>query len=667
MFRKPKFIVIAAIVLYAIALGVAWRQLDKSAARRAEAILSSAETGFSDVIDGEIDAMLRTVGGAIINMLDGKCVPRSVSRMRELAETFNIDEVNIVGRDGIVIGSNIPSVMGFDFTTNVLTREFMALTNETTTIVAQPFRKGVANPEIVCRYHGVSFPDHSGFLQLGISDRRLRQNMYTYTPEEADRILKAWHFSIVGWYARADGMAEFAPGRRFVVWDAERGERVLGRYFDYRGLRYVAYLPESYCYSQRNADFVVTALVIGVLLFIFTYVLARLATASDKLEKMHAAADARTAADLALARTIEMSALPSAKGAFLDRLEFSLSAECRPAREVGGDFYDFFAVPDGRVALLIADVAGKGISAAMFMMKAKNEICNAICSDRDLGAAMANANARICGNNEAELFVTVWVGLLDPRSGVIEYVNAGHNRPFVRRASGAVERVDGKGGRFVGMFPECEYRVRQLALGPGDMLFLYTDGFTEAMDGANGLFGERGLETALASSSPSSALESVENAVAGFVGGAEQSDDRSAVVLTWHGVPAARSETFAADGSSLGAAMEWLQRELGLSDRKAKARMLNAADEMMSNIVNYSDSKQFVMSVENSPGKTRLSFVDSGREYNPLSHAEPDTHVPLAERPVGGLGILMTKRLVDAVHYRREHGRNILSLVKLDA
>ena len=651
MFKRPRVIILAAIVLYAIALAIAWQQVDMRADRRRDTMLESAERGYSDVIDGEIDAALRNVGGAFINVLGGKCAPQTLERMQELANTFNLDEVNIVDGNGIVIGSNVPAVMGFDFRSAPQTRAFMALTNLTTTIVSQPFRAGIANPEMYCKYFGMAFPAHDGFLQLGMTVERLRQNMYSYTDAEADQILKDWHFSVVGWYERADEDPAFKAGRMFYRWSDEHGEMCVGRYFDYRGYHYAALLPKSYCYSQRNAAFAVTALVLGVLLFFFTYVLVRLA-------KMHAAADARTAADLALARTIQMSALPSADGAFMERMEFSLVAECCPAREVGGDFYDFFHMPSGRLAFLVADVSGKGIPGAMFMMEAKNVLKNCLVEFADIAEAVAEANRRLCAGNKAELFVTAWIGVLD-RDGTFEYVNAGHNRPFIRRADGAVEKVMGKGGRFLGMFEDAAYRAHSLRLNRGDELFLYTDGITEAMNANGEQFGERRLCQELAAHA-----RRIKAAVTEFVAGAEQSDDLTGMRISWHGQPEVKARDFAADETSLAAALGFIRETLAGADAKAVAAMLNAADEVTSNIVNYSGAKGYRVEVERTADRLRFRFSDDGMPYNPLSHVDPDTHAAIEDRPIGGLGLVVVKRLADRLSYSHENGRNVLTLIR---
>ena len=659
MFRKPRFIIITAVVLYAIAMSFVWLQIDAKAEKRLVEMLESAEKGHSDVIDGEIDAALRYIGGAIINTLGPECGPQSLERMRELAEAFNVDEVNIVNTDGIVIGSNLPSVLGFDFKSSQLTREFLSLTNSTVSIVSQPFRNGVANPEMFCKYHGMAFPGHKFFLQLGITVSRLKRNMYSYSPEESEAILRSWHFSVDGWYERAEDDPDFAPGRIVRRMSDLIGKMSVGRYFDYYGYRYIALLPEDYCYAQRNSSFMVVALTLGALIFLFTFVMVRLATASETLRKLHADADARNAEDMALARTIQMAALPSADGAFMECMEFTLAAECCPAREVGGDFYDFFHVNGDRLAFLVADVSGKGIPGAMFMMEARNVIKNCLVEYMDISEAVTEANRRLCASNKAELFVTAWIGVMN-RTGEFEYVNAGHNRPFIRRSDGTVEKVMGRGGMFLGMLDTVVYRAHSLRLRPGDILCLYTDGISEAMNEKHEQFGEARLVAEIASGK-----RRIREAAREFAGGAEQSDDMTSLAVFWHGKPECRSRDFAADDTSLSPALDFLREAFaGVSDRKAVASMLNAADEITSNIVNYSGAKGYRIETERTADRMRIRFLDDGRPYNPLSHVDPDTHASIEDRPVGGLGLVVVKRLADRVTYSHEDGRNVLTLIK---
>ena len=659
MFRKPRFIIIAAVALYAIALAFVWHQIDIRAKHRMVAMLESAEEGYSNVIDGEIDAALRYVGGAIINTLGADCGPQTIERMVELTRDFNVDEINIVNADGIVIGSNLRSVLGFDFTRDPLTREFMALTNPVTSIVSQPFRPGVANPEMVCKYHGMAFPGHRLFLQLGITVDRLRQNMYTYSLEEAETILREWRFSVVGWYERAQDDPDFAVGKIVRRRNGPDGRMNVGRFFDYRGYRYIAMLPEDYCYAQRNSSFALVALTLGILLFLFVFMMVRLVNASAKLVKLHAAADARNAADMAIAQTIQMSALPSADGAFMECMEFTLAAECCPAREVGGDFYDFFHVNGDKIAVLVADVSGKGIPGAMFMMEAKNVIKNCLVEFMDVSEAVAEANRRLCASNKAELFVTAWIGVMN-RRGELEYVNAGHNRPFIRRADGTVEKVSGKGGRFLGMFEDATYRAHGLRLGRGDILCLYTDGISEAMNAKGEQFGEARLVEEIARGK-----RRIRMAARDFAGDAEQSDDMTSLAVFWHGEPERDSREFAADDSSLSSALDFVRQAFsGVSDRKAVASILNAADEVTANIVSHSGATRYRIETERTADRMRIRFSDDGSPYNPLSHVDPDTHAAIEDRPIGGLGLVVVKRLTDRVAYSYENGRNVLTMIR---
>ena len=415
--RSSKGIVIAAVILYAVSLAIAWQQLSERADKRTKLMLEAAETGYANVIYGEIEAALRNAGGAIINFFGHKFEAHSIEQMDHIAKIFNVDEINLVNREGIAISSNIKAIVGDDYKKNPLTRQFLDLTNSTTSLVSQPFRRGVANPDMYCFYFGLAFPDKKGLLQLGISVERLRQNMYAYSEEEADRILRNWHFSVTGWYERVKDGEDFKPGRLFSRFDTVTGEMAIGRNFEFEHYRYAAFLPISYCNAARNGAFVVIALVLAALVGIFVFILIRLARASQRITAMHAAAQKRTAEDLAISRTIQMSVLPSSDGAFMDYLEFSFFAETFPAREVGGDFYDFYPISGGRLVFLVADVSGKGIPGAMFMMEAKNVLKNCLVANSDIADAVTEANARLCAGNKAEFFVTAWIGALDPRTG----------------------------------------------------------------------------------------------------------------------------------------------------------------------------------------------------------------------------------------------------------
>jgi len=209
---------------------------------------------------------------------------------------------------------------------------------------------------------------------------------------------------------------------------------------------------------------------------------------------------------------------------------FALSAKMRPAKEVGGDFYDCYRYSDGRFVVTVADVSGKGVPAAMFMIKAKSILKSSMLRCRDAASAMADANLRLGRNNEAEMFVTVWTGIYDPASGEVEYVNAGHNPPVVRRADGTVEWVRARSGMALGVFPDCTYRSERVKLSRGDALLVYTDGVTEAQDSTGGFYGEARLGQLLGAVADG-LVTAVFDDVSAFAGAAEQADDITALSL----------------------------------------------------------------------------------------------------------------------------------------
>ena len=245
----------------------------------------------------------------------------------------------------------------------------------------------------------------------------------------------------------------------------------------------------------------------------------------------------RIGAELNVATQIQADMLPRIFPPFPERNEFDIYATMTPAKEVGGDFYDFFLVDDDHLAVVIADVSGKGVPAALFMVIAKTLIKNHAQNRETPGEVFTQTNAQLCEGNDAGLFVTAWMGVLEISTGKFVYVNAGHNPPLLKRAGGQYEWLKSRPGFVLAGMEGIRYRENTLELMPGDTLYLYTDGVTEATSSAQELYGEERLQAALneASELPvSQLLPRIKNCIDTFVGDAEQFDDITMLGLQYH-------------------------------------------------------------------------------------------------------------------------------------
>ena len=236
----------------------------------------------------------------------------------------------------------------------------------------------------------------------------------------------------------------------------------------------------------------------------------------------------RIGAELNVATQIQADMLPRIFPAFPERKEFDIYATMNPAKEVGGDFYDFFLIDEDHLAVVIADVSGKGVPAALFMVIAKTLIKNHAQNREDPGSVFTQTNAQLCEGNDAGLFVTAWMGVLEISTGKFVYVNAGHNPPLLKHAGGGYEWLKSRPGFVLAGMEGIRYRENSLQMEPGDCLYLYTDGVTEATNEKQELFGEIRLQTVL-NETPDlpvdRLLQKVKQSIDTFAGEAEQFDD----------------------------------------------------------------------------------------------------------------------------------------------
>ena len=242
--------------------------------------------------------------------------------------------------------------------------------------------------------------------------------------------------------------------------------------------------------------------------------------------------------ELALATRIQTSMLPTIFPAFPERSDLDIYASMDPAKEVGGDFYDFFLMDNDRLVVVIADVSGKGVPAALFMMATKILIENCVQSCGSPAEALSKVNDQICRGNQADMFVTVWLGVLDLKTGLLTAANAGHEYPFYKDAGGSFEIVRDKHGFVIGGMQGIKYREYTVQMQKGSKLFIYTDGVPEATDEKKEMFGVGRLQEALnvnEGGTPREILEGVSGAVAAFVGEAPQFDDLTMLCIEFKG------------------------------------------------------------------------------------------------------------------------------------
>ena len=263
----------------------------------------------------------------------------------------------------------------------------------------------------------------------------------------------------------------------------------------------------------------------------------RMKTYVDDIQKITAEKE-RIGAEMSLATRIQSGMLPSKFPAFPDRSDFEVYASMNPAKEVGGDFYDFFLVDDDHLALVIADVSGKGVPGALFMMGSMILIQNAVEHGLGPAEALEMVNNKLCANNKEEMFVTVWLGILDLKTGKLTAANAGHEYPILKQPGGRFELIKDKHGFVTGGMAGIKYKEYEWQLEPGARVFVYTDGIPEATSADNELFGtDRLLDVlnGLKDESPEGILGSVHDAVRAFVDEAPQFDDETMLCVEYRG------------------------------------------------------------------------------------------------------------------------------------
>ena len=513
-----------------------------------------------------------------------------------LKRFYDVCEINIIDQNGIITESTDPSVIGFDMHSGAQSSAFLVLLDGTQELV-QPLGPISLDASIIRKYAAHTLSDGS-FVQVGYDFEDFQDDI----ADEIQGITKNRHVletglvmildennSIVSLRGDLTGVnlrellltktvdGETGVLRRITL----AGERAYWMYDELEGYRIVAGVLVREALESVRTSGTLTA-VTGILFFtLLFFVLSSLVKknvvrpidrvaqtlsciADGDLEakaavkttrefemisdginstvdslKAHIAREAaRIDEELAYARKIQLSALPALSEQYTGRPDFRLYACMETAKEVGGDFYDFYMPDRQTLAFLVADVSGKGIPAAMFMMRGKAVLRDISVSAGNLGNAFSAANNRLCEGNEAGMFITSWMGLMDLETGLVRFANAGHNPPVLIRG-GRARYLDMEADLILGLMDEADYASQNLQLRRNDILFLYTDGVTEAFNRNREFYGtERLLEVleAAEENTCGSICQRVMDDVHQFADGAPQADDITMLCLHYTGI-----------------------------------------------------------------------------------------------------------------------------------
>jgi serine phosphatase RsbU (regulator of sigma subunit) len=549
-----------------------------------------------DIVDAS-DANLLKLTHQIAHELDTLDALDQTYDLFSLAEKYGVSEINRIDKNGIIIASTYPHFLNYVMASGAQSAEFLVLFEGETEHV-QSYQPVSYDASLSRKYAGVVLKD-GGFVQVGYDADRFQNDIAEQVKGvtrnrhigEGGCILIAdenWNIvsdrygnegknlDVTGLWIDTETMLE---GEYFVA--DVYGEPCYCVYHISEGFCIVAVIPRREAALSRNVSVAATTvmeiIVFASLFFIIYFLVKKLVVDNirrvndslseiadgkletvvdvrshmefdvlsndinatvDTLKRYIADAAARIDAELAFAKAIQHSALPSIFPPYPNRKDIDIFASMDTAKEVGGDFYDFYFIDDDHLAFLIADVSDKGIPAAMFMMTSKTLLKSLAESGMAVSEVFTEANEKLSAGNEAGMFVTAWMGILDMKTGVVTYANAGHNPPLVRHADGSFEYLRSRAGFVLAGMEGIRYRKQELQLEKGDTLYLYTDGVTEAANIENALFGEERLQNVLNENrdgSPEELLKAVTASLRDFVGEAAQSDDITMLALQYKG------------------------------------------------------------------------------------------------------------------------------------
>ena len=374
--------------------------------------------------------------------------------------------------------------------------------------------------------------------------------------------------------------------------------------------------------------------------------------------------------ELRVAQQIQRGMVPKDFGSLGSGLPIDVHAVLEPAKEVGGDLYDVFPMGDGRICIVLGDVSGKGISAALFMAITATLLRSTARHVSRPEQILSYVNQELSRDNPSSMFVTLFCAVLDTRTGMLSCASGGHTAPVLVRPGEPPQLLADRPGTVIGIQPDMKFEPREVQLQTGDALVLYTDGVTEAFDPAHELFGEERLLEALRAVAPSSKamIESVLAAVRTFARGEAQSDDIALLVIRWR--PAAELKLTLQ--SNLGDVVRGYEAvQAFLTGRGAPEDVVHdlalAVEEVLSNLVRHGYSGTegpMGLRITMDAVAVKIEIRDRGTFFDPRMAPPPHLDVPLDERASGDLGILLIKNATDRIAYQRDGSDNVMTLVR---
>jgi len=649
----------------------------------------------------------------------------------------SISEINLVGTDNIIKYSNRQKLVDehFDMTKDPRTNEFTVLNGEHREPFVQEARQDAAGSGERSKYAGAAFANNSlnlGYIQIGLYTddfhmilddqvdgcaeyRRINDKGFTMVADYKGNVISVSKGAIVK--EKIDLTKLTLNGNGICSFTTEENENL--QYYTYatysEGYYVIGFADYSESYFPVRVGFMgitLTATMVFLLMFVVIVIIVKKIMV-DKLVKVskglqeisngnldvqinerksyefdllstdiNKTVDAmkgfiekeakKNAEELEFAKNIQHSVLPTV---FPLNDIFEIYASMDTAKQVGGDFYDFYYIDSQHMAIQIADVSGKGIPAAMFMMQSKTIIRGLVETGMDINEAYIEANKRLCEGNDAQMFVTAWLGVVDLSNGHVEFVNAGHNPPVLITKEGEIKMLSSQAGFVLAGFDGFKYKKQSLDIKPGDVLYLYTDGVTEAQNKDKELYGEERLKAILSKvskSSPNIICQAVKNDMDKFVDGADQFDDITMLCFRLNSKESDKIIVTEALVENIPVITEYVDNlldEYGAT-LKAKMQIDVAIDEIVSNICYYAykpgatGKVKVVVDFDEENNSVTIEFEDRGTQYNPLEKKDPNTTLSIEEREIGGLGIFIVKKTMDEMTYEFINGHNVLKIRK---